>query len=312
MTTLYVSHPASLGHETPAGHPERADRIRVIEKFLAMDAFAPLRRELAPPGDRAAILRVHPERYVARIEKTAPSEGLAQLDGDTVMSPGSLEAGMRAVGGAMMAVDAVMTGNVNNAFVAMRPPGHHAERETAMGFCLFSTMAIAARHAQAKHGAERVAIIDWDVHHGNGTQDIFWADKSVLFCSTHEMPLYPGTGHLSERGEHNTIVNAPMTAGDNGDVFKEILETTILPRVDAFAPDLIMISAGFDAHWRDPLANLQLTEKDFAWATGKICDLAEKHCNGRVVSLLEGGYDLQGLGNSVALHVAALMGRSSA
>ncbi|MGL4810792.1 MAG: histone deacetylase family protein [Beijerinckiaceae bacterium] len=309
MTTLYVSHPSSLEHLTPPGHPERPDRIRVIEKFLAMDSFAQLRREAAPVGPRDALLRVHPDSYVTRIEAASPDEGLSELDGETILSPGSLEAAMRAVGGAMFAVDEVMAGRASNAFVAMRPPGHHAERETPMGFCVFSNIAIAARHAQAKHGVERVAIIDWDVHHGNGTQDVFWADKSVLFCSTHEMPLYPGTGHLSERGEHNTIVNAPMTAGDNGDIFRDILESVILPRVDAFGPDLIMISAGFDAHWRDPLANLQLTEKDFAWATGRICDIAEKRCKGRVVSLLEGGYDLQGLGQSAALHVATLMGR---
>jgi acetoin utilization deacetylase AcuC-like enzyme len=178
-----------------------------------------------------------------------------------------------------------------------------------MGFCFFNNAAVAARHAQAKYGAERVAIIDWDVHHGNGTQDIFWRDPSVLYASTHEMPLYPGTGALSERGEFDTIVNAPLSSGDGSDIFREAFETAILPRVDGFGPDLIVISAGFDAHWRDPLANLSLKEADFAWATAKVLDIADSSCGGRVVSLLEGGYDLEGLSKSVAAHVEVLMGR---
>jgi acetoin utilization deacetylase AcuC-like enzyme len=206
-------------------------------------------------------------------------------------------------------VDEVMLGHVANAFVAMRPPGHHAERVRAMGFCFFNNAAIAARHAQQRYGAERVAIMDWDVHHGNGTQDIFWSDPSVLYASTHEMPLYPGTGALSERGEHDTIVNAPLAAGDGGEVFREAFEAAVLPRIDAFQPDLIVISAGFDAHWRDPLASLNLTEADFAWATKRLMDLADRHAGGRVVSLLEGGYDLEGLAKSTAAHVNALMGQ---
>jgi acetoin utilization deacetylase AcuC-like enzyme len=189
----------------------------------------------------------------------------------------------------------------------MRPPGHHAERTRAMGFCFFNNAAIAARHAQTKHGAERVAIVDWDVHHGNGSQDIFWADPSVLFCSTHQMPLYPGSGAVSERGDHDTIVNAPLRPGDDGETFREAFESRILPRLEDFRPDLIIISAGFDAHWRDPLANLRLEAADFAWATRKVMESARRHAGGRIVSLLEGGYDLQGLGESTAAHVAALM-----
>jgi acetoin utilization deacetylase AcuC-like enzyme len=207
------------------------------------------------------------------------------------------------------AVDEVMSGHAENAFVAMRPPGHHAERIRAMGFCFFNNAAIAARHAQTKHGAERVAIFDWDVHHGNGTQDIFWSDASVLYCSTHEAPLYPGTGAMSETGEHDTIVNAPLNAGDGTEAFREAVEQVILPRIDAFQPDLMIISAGFDAHWRDPLASLNLTETDFAWATLKLMDLADRHCGRRIVSVLEGGYDLEGLAKSTAFHLDALMGR---
>jgi acetoin utilization deacetylase AcuC-like enzyme len=223
------------------------------------------------------------------------------------MSPGTYEAALRAAGGAVMAVDEVMTGKVANAFVAMRPPGHHAERTRAMGFCFFNNAAIAARRAQRRHRAERVAILDWDVHHGNGTQDIFWSDPGVMYASTHEMPLYPGTGELSERGEHGTIVNAPLRAGDGGEMFREALETAILPRIDAFRPDLIVISAGFDAHWRDPLASLRLTEADFAWATRKVMELAERNCGGRIVSVLEGGYDLEGLARSASAHLDAMM-----
>jgi acetoin utilization deacetylase AcuC-like enzyme len=201
----------------------------------------------------------------------------------------------------------VVTRKVTNAFCAIRPPGHHAEHRRAMGFCFFNNAAIAARHAQRAHGLERVAIIDWDVHHGNGTQDIFWADPSVLYVSTHEMPLYPGTGALNERGEHDTIVNVPLRAGDGSEIFREAFETAVLPRVMGFQPDLIVISAGFDAHWRDPLANLNLVEADFAWATQELMEIADRHANGRVVSLLEGGYDLQGLAHSAAAHVMALM-----
>jgi acetoin utilization deacetylase AcuC-like enzyme len=230
-----------------------------------------------------------------------------RLDADTAMSPGSFEAALRAVGGAKLAVDEVMTGKAANAFVATRPPGHHTETARPMGFCLFNNAAIAARYAQKTYGVERAAIVDFDVHHGNGTQDIFWSDKTVMYCSTHEMPLYPGTGAIGERGDFNTIVNAPLSAGDGGDVFREAFETVILPRLHEFKPDILIISAGFDAHTRDPLANLNLVESDFSWATKKLMDVADASARGRVVSLLEGGYDLQGLSRSVAAHVTALM-----
>jgi acetoin utilization deacetylase AcuC-like enzyme len=309
MTTLYLGHPAALDHQMPLGHPERPDRIRAIERALEHERFATLVREQAPLGDFDRVALAHPEAYIAQLQSAAPREGMVRIDEDTVMSPGTLEAALRGAGGAVRAVDEVMLGHVANAFVAMRPPGHHAERVRAMGFCFFNNAAIAARHAQQRYGAERVAIMDWDVHHGNGTQDIFWSDPSVLYASTHEMPLYPGTGALSERGEHDTIVNAPLAAGDGGEVFREAFEAAVLPRIDAFQPDLIVISAGFDAHWRDPLASLNLTEADFAWATKRLMDLADRHAGGRVVSLLEGGYDLEGLAKSTAAHVNALMGQ---
>ena len=307
MTTLLLSHDSGLQHATPAGHPERPDRLRAINAVLEEEQFADLAREPAPEGEFEAITRVHPMVYVEAMRAAVPKQGLARIDADTALSSTSWEPILRAVGGAVLAVDEVMNGHADNAFVAMRPPGHHAETATAMGFCFFNNAAIAARHAQKHYGAERVAIIDFDVHHGNGSQEIFWSDASVMYCSTHEMPLYPGTGARSERGEHDNIVNAPMAAGSGGAEFRAAVEAAILPRVDSFRPDLVVISAGFDAHMRDPLANINLTEGDYTWVTQKLMEVADKHAQGRVVSVLEGGYDLQGLSQSVAAHVKALM-----
>ena len=307
MSTLLLSHPACLNHLTPAGHPERPDRLRAIEQVLEDEKFQSLARVEAPLGPLDVIALCHPMDYVEAIRDASPAEGLVRLDADTSMSPGSFEAALRAVGGAKLAVDEVMTGKAVNAFVAMRPPGHHTETARPMGFCLFNNAAIAARYAQNTHGVERAAVVDFDVHHGNGSQNIFWADKSVMYCSTHEMPLYPGTGAVGERGEFNTIVNAPLSAGDGGNAFREAFETAILPRLREFKPDILIISAGFDAHTRDPLANLNLVEADFSWVTKKLMEIADTSAKGRVVSLLEGGYDLQGLSRSVAAHVIALM-----
>jgi acetoin utilization deacetylase AcuC-like enzyme len=307
MTTLLLSHPACLDHLNPMGHPERPDRLRAIERTLEQEKFQALAREQAPIASLEMIALAHPMDYVEQVRDAAPKEGMVRLDADTTMSPGSLEAAMRAAGGAVQAVDEVMSGKAANAFVATRPPGHHAETATPMGFCLFNNAAIAARHAQQRHGAERVAIVDFDVHHGNGSQDIFWNDASVMYCSTHQMPLYPGTGAVSERGTRNTIVNAPLRPGDGGEEFRDAMETVILPRLDGFAPDLVIISAGFDAHMRDPLANLNFLEPDYAWVTQKLMEVADRRCKGHVVSLLEGGYDLEGLSRSVAAHVTALM-----
>lgn len=307
MTTLLLSHPACLDHLMPPGHPERPDRLRAVERALEDEKFSALAREQAPMLDADTIALCHPMDYIDAIREASPSEGMIRLDADTSMSPGTFEAALRAAGGAVLAVDEVVTRKATNAFVATRPPGHHAETARPMGFCLFNSAAIAARYAQKKHGLGRVAIVDFDVHHGNGSQDIFWRDPTVMYCSTHEMPLYPGTGARSERGEHDNIVNAPLHAGDGGREFREAFETTILPRLTAFGPDLIVISAGFDAHMRDPLANLNLAEDDFAWVTGKIMEIADARAGGRIVSVLEGGYDLEGLGRSAAAHVATLM-----
>ena len=308
MTTLLYSHESSLLHQVPEGHPERPDRLRAVEKVLSDERFRTLVRKTPAPVTREQVLRVHPADYYDAMERAIPEEGgLARIDGDTALSHGSWEPILRAAGGACQAVDEVMQGNANNAFVAMRPPGHHAETVTAMGFCFFNNAAIAARHARAKHGAERVAIVDFDVHHGNGSQEIFWNDPAVMYCSTHQMPLYPGTGAKTETGARNTVVNAPLSSGDNGTQFREAVESRILPRLNDFRPDLVIISAGFDAHTRDPLANINLVETDFAWVTQKLMDVADRHASGRIVSVLEGGYDLQGLALSTAAHVTELM-----
>ncbi len=290
----------------PPGHPERPDRLRALHTALDRAAFQALSREEAPLAGLEVAELVHPARYIADIARDIPDSGIARIDPDTVASPGSLIAAQRAIGAALRAVDAVIGKEASNAFAAVRPPGHHAEMATAMGFCLFNTIAIAARHAQAAHGADRVAIVDFDVHHGNGTQAIFWSDPSVLYASIHQMPLFPGTGAAGETGAGN-IFNAPLSPGDGGPVFQDALDAKILPALAAFDPDLILISAGFDAHRRDPLAQIALDEADFALATRKLMDVADRVCGGRIVSLLEGGYDLTGLGLSAAAHVGELM-----
>lgn len=312
MATLLLTHPSFVEHDTGFGHPERPDRMRAIDKVLAHESYAALKRAEAPLRDdgEEAILRAHPEDHLARIKHAAEvalkRNGGIHLDGDTVMSAGSMEAALRAVGAGLAAVDEVMAGRVANAFCQVRPPGHHAENDRPMGFCLFSNAAIAALHARARHGAERIAVVDFDVHHGNGTQDIFWSDKDLFYGSTHQMPLFPGTGDLSETGVGN-IWNAPLREGDAGETFRDAFTSRILGPLHDFGPDLILISAGFDAHKRDPLGGLRLVEADFMWATEEVGKAAEKHCRGRIVSMLEGGYDLEALAKSVAVHVRTLM-----
>ena len=306
MATLYLTHDVCIEHDTGPGHPERPDRLRAIKMVTDQPEFDDLVREDAPLAEITDIERAHPGDYIDAIRKAVPEEGLVRVDGDTVLSPKSWDAALRAVGSGIRAVDQVMAGEVQNAFCAIRPCGHHAEQRIAMGFCVFNNIAIAGLHARAKHGAERIAVIDFDVHHGNGTQAMFWDDRDLYFGSTHQMPLFPGTGAVTETGVGN-IWNAPLRAGDGGDVFREAFESRILPQLAMHRPDLILISAGFDAHERDPLGSLRLVEDDFAWATNKMIEIADKTCKGRVVSMLEGGYDLNGLANSVGAHVQALM-----
>ncbi len=307
MATLLVSDPIFLEHLVPPGHPERPDRLRAIEQALSDPAFAALDRRPAPEAaSEATIALAHDPRYIALIRDNVPANGFARLDADTTLSPMSYVAASRAIGAVVMAVDAVVGSIASNAFCATRPPGHHAEPTQAMGFCLFANAVIAARHAQRAHGLRRVAIVDFDVHHGNGTQACVWSDPTILYASTHQMPLYPGTGAASERGVGN-VFNAPLAPGAGGVEFSQAYSTIILPALESFTPELIVISAGFDAHWRDPLASLNLQEEDFAAATRMLMDLADRHAGSRIVSLLEGGYDLQSLADSVAAHVKTLM-----
>jgi acetoin utilization deacetylase AcuC-like enzyme len=309
LSTLSLTHEAGLAHVTPQGHPERADRLRAVRKALAAPEFADLIRAEAPFADDADLLRAHPQSYLDRLAAGLPDEGWSQLDADTFLSPGSLEAAARAAGGVCAAVDAVIAGEARNAFVAMRPPGHHAERDVAMGFCLFGSVAIGALRALDHHGLSRVAVLDFDVHHGNGTQDILWDDARALFVSSHQMPLYPGSGAATERGAHDNVLNLPLAEGSGGAAMRAAWGPA-LERVEAFGPELILVSAGFDAHRADPLAGLAWMEDDFSWITGAICDAADRVCGGRVVSSLEGGYDLAALGASVAAHVRVLMERA--
>ena len=302
--TLVYSHEAASRHRTPPGHPERTERLAAVEIGLA---GLPVVRHSAPLAADVDLLRCHPARYLARLKAAEPQTDATRLDPDTWMSPGSYEAASRAVGGACAAVDAVLAGESRNAFVIARPPGHHAEIETPMGFCLFGTVAIAAKRALDHHGLAKVAVVDFDVHHGNGTQNLLWSEPRARFATSQQMPLWPGTGERSERGAHGQIINLPLPPGSDGTHMRAAYAAEIFPALTAWNPDLILISAGFDAHADDPLANLNWVGADYAWLTHRLCDLAQ----GRVVSCLEGGYDLDALAASVAAHVGVLQERSN-
>lgn len=306
MATLLVSQPNFTDHVTPPGHPERIERIRAVEGALSAPGFAALIRRDAPYGDVSLAELVHGPRYLDILRRARPAEGIGRIDEDTFISEQSLEAVSTALGAGLMALEAVALGEVTNAFCAVRPPGHHAEHERPMGFCLVNSIAVVAREAQRKFGAERVAIVDFDVHHGNGTEDIFKDDPSVLYCSSHQMPLYPGTGDPSFTGVGN-IVNAALSPGSGTDEMQAAYDGTILPAIRAFRPDLLLVSAGFDADSRDPLAGLNWHPEDFSWLTTRLVDIAAECCDGRLVSMLEGGYDRNGLAEGAAAHVAALM-----
>lgn len=307
MTTILYTHPACLEHDPGRGHPERPARLQAILEALEDDGFAALERREAPRADLEQIARVHPRSYVDHILASIPSEGHHGFDMDTIVSPGSGEAALRAAGALCAAVDAVMAGEADNAFCAVRPPGHHAEPERAMGFCLFNNVAIGAAQARAAHGLKRVAVADFDVHHGNGTQAMFWDEAELFFGSTHQMPLYPGTGSASERGAHGNIVNLPLPPMAGSREFRSAMTDGLLPALRRFAPEFLLVSAGFDAHQADPLAQLRFLDEDFAWATTELRGVAEDCCAGRLVSTLEGGYDLHALAASAAAHVRALM-----
>ncbi|MEO0750797.1 MAG: histone deacetylase family protein [Pseudomonadota bacterium] len=308
MTTALITHDDFLGHVTPPGHPERVARLEHL--LPALEGKALLRAE-APDCADADIQLCHPASYLETIANASPTEGFVQIDADTHMSPGSYIAARRAVGGALKAVDMVMDGTAHNVFVACRPPGHHAETATPMGFCFFGTVAIAAKHALERHGLSRVALVDFDVHHGNGTQDLLKSEARTLFVSSHQMPLWPGSGAASETGDHNNILNIPLAPGTGSSGFRSTYEGMVFPALEAFKPELLIISAGFDAHEADPLANLMFTDDDFEWVTDKLCAIAKTHSEGRVVSCLEGGYDLGALSRAGARHVDALIRASS-
>lgn len=309
--TLLVENPVGLDHLTPLGHPERVERLSEINEALSAPEFDDLTRMIAPMADEAMLLLGHPQTYIDWVRAQMPEVGRAALDADTHASPGSWEAALRGVGGCIAAIDAVLGGRAKNAFVATRPPGHHAEKTRAMGFCLFSTVAIAARYALEHHGLSRVAVVDFDVHHGNGTQDVLWDESRALFISSHQMPLYPGSGAANERGGSNNVLNLPLAPATDGAAMRRAYETQGFARLRAWAPELILISAGFDAHADDPLANLMWDEEDFAWITRGLCDIADEVCAGRVVSTLEGGYDLPALAASAAVHVTELKERGA-
>lgn len=311
MTTALFYHSDCLKHQTPPGHPEQVARLKYIAEALSVPAFDGLDRRDAPVCEDADILLSHPQSHLDAIIAAEPASGGRALDADTHMSAGSIQAARRAVGGNIAAVDVVLSGDVQNAFVACRPPGHHAEQSTPMGFCLFGNAAIATRHAMERHGLERVAIVDFDVHHGNGTQALLWGEPRALFFSSHQNPLWPGTGMAEETGGHNNIHNLPLPPHSDGRLMRATYDAQVWPVIDRYQPQLIIISAGFDAHGADPLAQLNWSTEDFEWLTRKICDLAAEHCQGRVVSTLEGGYDLSALAAATAAHVSVLMENSA-
>ena len=308
MSVALITHPACLDHDPGPQHPESPARLRRVLAALDTAEFSNLVREAAPLATREQLERVHPAAYCDALEEHAPRpDGHAMLDPDTIMSGGSLEAAQRAAGGAVLAVDRVMAGDAATAFVATRPPGHHAERSRPMGFCLFSNAAIAARHARARWGLGRVAVVDFDVHHGNGTQDDFWDEPELFYASSHQSPCYPGTGAADEVGVARNILNLPLPPRTGSAGFRAAWERSILPALDAWGPELVIVSAGFDAHRADPLAQLELETTDFGWITAALLSVAGKCCGGRLVSLLEGGYDLDALAGSAACHVRALL-----
>ncbi len=307
MNTALFTHPACISHDTGLGHPESPERLKAVLSALETEQFYLLDRREAPLAEIEQITRVHHRTYVDHVLASIPKDGYAGLDPDTIVSPGSGEAALRAAGALIGAVDAVVTGEIRNAFCAVRPPGHHAESNLAMGFCLFNNVAIGAAHARAAHGLSRVAIIDFDVHHGNGSQEFCEHEPGLFYASTHQSPLYPGTGDARERGDYGNIVNAPLKAMAGSPEFRHAMTVSVLSALDAFEPEMIFISAGFDGHSRDPLAALHLTEDDYAWATRKLGDIARKHSKNRIVSALEGGYNFHALASSCAAHVRELM-----
>jgi acetoin utilization deacetylase AcuC-like enzyme len=307
MTTLLYTHPSSLEHDPGPGHPEQPARMQALLDAFAQADLAGVERREAPRATREQLERVHDAAFVEGILAAVPASGYVRIDADTVMSPASGEAALRQAGAPCAAIDALMAGEGANAFCALRPPGHHAEPDRAMGFCLFNGIAVGAHQALAAHGLARISIFDFDVHHGNGTQAAFAREPRVQYLSTHQWPLYPGTGARSETGIGN-IVNRPLAAGTGSAPWRAVVEADILPAIDRFAPELIMISAGFDAHRRDPLAMLELVEDDYGWVTTKLMTLAQRHAQGRLVSVLEGGYDLTALANSSLAHLNALRG----
>jgi len=310
MSTLIISHKDCLSHIEPTGHPEQVMRLLEVVKRLKFEEFKNLIWKEAPIATNEQILLGHSKKYVEFIENIQKSNHITHLDADTYFGKGSLNAAKRGVGANISAVNAVMSGDFNNAFSAIRPPGHHAETEKAMGFCIFGNVAIAAKYAIENHKLKRVAVVDFDVHHGNGTQEILWDDPNVLFVSTHQMPLWPGSGTHEEHGKHQNILNIPIQANTDGPAFRQKFDEIILPRLDSYKPEILIISAGFDAHYKDPLANIELMTEDYEWITHRLCDIADKYADGRVISSLEGGYNLAALADSVAIHVKVLMERS--